>query len=59
LEYETLSGDEIKTLLDGGTLVREETSSQKAHKKSTSKTSVPTSESQPQKTRPPLRPKPA
>ena len=59
LEYETLSGEEIKTLLDGGTLVREETSSQKAHKKSTSKTSVPTSESEPKKTRPPLRPKPA
>ena len=59
LEYETLSGDDIKTLLDGGVLVREETSSQKAHKKSTSKTSVPTSESEPRKTRPPLKPKPA
>jgi cell division protease FtsH len=59
LEYETLSGDDIKTLMEGGVLVREETSSQKAHKKAASKTSVPTSESEPRKTRPPLRPKPA
>jgi cell division protease FtsH len=59
LEYETLSGDDIKIILDGGALVREEASTQKAHKKSTSKTSVPTSDGEPKKTRAPLKPKPA
>jgi cell division protease FtsH len=59
LEYETLSGDDIKIVLDGGALVREEASTQKAHKKATTKTSVPTSENEPKKTRAPLKPKPA
>jgi cell division protease FtsH len=59
LEYETLSGEDIKTILDGGILVREDASPQKAHKKATTKTSVPMSEGEIKKARGPLKPKPA
>ena len=58
LEYETLSGDDIKILLSGTPLVRDEVSSQKAHKKQTAKTSIPTSDTT-KKRKGTLSPKPA